>query len=105
MKYIGIMLMLFSTLVGAQTTYYSDSNGMPLGTAQKSGNTTYYSNANGMPLGTAQQSGNTTYYSNANGMPLGTAQSPQQFQQAPMNASPAPTFPTSPLFPSSPKGM
>jgi len=38
-------------------------------------------------------------------MPVGTAQSPQQFQQAPMNTSPAPTFPTSPLFPSSPRGM
>ena len=89
MKYSGMMLLLFSTLVGAQTTYYSDSNGMPLGTAQRSGNTTYYSNANGMPVGTAQQSGNTTYYSNANGMPVGTAQAPQPIQQ----------------FPSSPKGM
>lgn len=108
MKYIGMMLMLFSTLVGAQTTYYSDSNGMPLGTAQRSGNTIYYSNANGMPIGTAQQSGNTTYYSNANGMPVGTAQSTQPiqpFQQAPINAPSAPIFPTSPLFPSSPKGM
>ena len=105
MKYCLPMCLLASSVAFAQTTYYSDSNGMPLGTAQKSGNTTYYSNANGMPLGTAQQSGNTTYYSNANGMPLGTAQSPQQFQQAPMNTLPAPTFPTSPLFPSSPKGM
>ena len=108
MKYIAAFLVTISSLAIAQTTYYSDSSGMPLGTAQRSGNTTYYSNANGMPLGTAQQSGNTTYYSNANGMPVGTAQSPQpiqQFQQAPMNAPSAPAFPTSPLFPSSPKGM
>ncbi|QWE14370.1 hypothetical protein [Polynucleobacter sp. AP-Sving-400A-A2] len=108
MKYIFMLLTLVSTVSIAQTTYYSDANGMPLGTAQRSGNTTYYSNANGMPVGTAQQSGNTTYYSNANGMPVGTAQSPQpiqQFQQAPMNVPSAPTFPTSPLFPSSPRGM
>jgi hypothetical protein len=105
MKYCLPMFLFVSSVAIAQTTYYSDSNGMPLGTAQQSGNTTYYSNANGMPVGTAQQSGNTTYYSNANGMPVGTAQSPQQFQQAPMNTSPAPTFPTSPLFPSSPRGM
>ena len=85
MKYILSLLIFISTSSIAQTTYYSD--------------------ANGMPIGTAQRSGNTTYYSNANGMPLGTAQSPQQFQQAPMNTLPAPTFPTSPLFPSSPKGM
>ena len=110
MKRLIIFLTVFSTVATAQTTFYSDSNGMPLGTAQRSGNTTYYSNANGMPIGTAQQSGNTTYYSNANGMPVGMAQSPQNFQQqpflqAPMNAPSAPIFPTSPLFPSSPRGM
>ena len=85
MKYILSLLAFISSFAIAQTTYYSDANGMPLGTAQRSGNTTYYSNANGMPVGTAQQSGNTTYYSNANGMPMGTAQSTQpiqQFQQA-----------------------
>ena len=110
MKYLLALTALFASLSFAQTTYYSDSNGMPIGTAQRSGNTTYYSNANGMPIGTAQQSGNTTYYSNANGMPVGIAQSPQNFQQqpflqAPMNAPSAPIFPTSPLFPSSPRGM
>ena len=107
MKYIALFLVATSSLVTAQTTYYSDANGMPLGTAQRSGNTTYYSNANGMPMGTAQQSGNTTYYSNANGMPMGTAQSAQPIQQAPINqfSTPsAPTFPTSPLFPTSPIG-
>ena len=80
MKYIAAFLVTISSLAVAQTTYYSDSNGMPLGTAQRSGNTTYYSNANGMPAGTAQSVGNTTYYSNANGMPIGTAQQPIQQQ-------------------------
>jgi len=105
MKHL-LTLFLFASSVGiAQTTYYSDSNGMPIGTAQSVGNMTYYSNANGMPIGTAQSAGGTTYYSNANGMPVGTAQSPQQYQQAPVYNSPAPTFPTGPLFPSSPRGM
>ncbi len=107
MKNYFAFLMLISINAFAQTTYYSDANGMPIGTAQKSGNTTYYSNANGMPTGTAQNVGNTTYYSNANGMPIGTAQQPiqqPQFQQAPLNALSSPTFPTSPLFPSSPIG-
>ncbi|QWD08412.1 hypothetical protein G6661_05340 [Polynucleobacter paneuropaeus] len=109
-KNLAYLLLLIATPVLSQTTYYSDSNGMPMGTAQRSGNTTYYSNANGMPVGTAQQSGSTTYYSNANGMPVGTAQSTQPiqsqpFQQAPMNAPSAPTFPAGPLFPSSPRGM
>ena len=108
MKTLFLFLALVATTVFAQTTYYSDSNGMPIGTAQRAGNTTYYSNANGMPVGTAQQSGNTTYYSNANGMPVGTAQGSQPIQptfQQPMNSSPAPTFPAGPLFPSSPRGM
>ena len=88
MKYILSLMALISSVSFAQTTYYSDANGMPIGTAQRSGNTTYYSNANGMPMGTAQ-----------------APQPIQQFQQAPMNAPLAPTFPTSPMFPSSPKGM
>lgn len=108
MKYLLVLLIAISMPVLAQTTYYSNSNGMPIGTAQQVGNTTYYSNANGMPVGTAQQVGNTTYYSNANGMPAGTAQSTQPFQAMPtqpMNAPVAPTFPSGPLFPSSPRGM
>jgi hypothetical protein len=88
MKYVFMLLTLASSVSIAQTTYYSDANGMPMGTAQKSGNTTYYSNANGMPMGTAQ-----------------SPQPIQQFQQAPMNAPSTPTFPTSPMFPSSPRGM
>jgi hypothetical protein len=88
MKYLLAFTALFASLSFAQTTYYSDSNGMPMGTAQRSGNTTYYSNANGMPVGTAQ-----------------STQPIQPFQQAPMNTPSAPTFPTSPLFPSSPRGM
>ena len=108
MKKCLIAAAFFATSALAQTTYYSDPNGMPIGSAQRSGNTTYYSNANGMPVGTAQQSGNTTYYSNANGMPAGTAQSTQPFQampNQPMSAPVAPTFPAGPFFPSSPRGM
>ena len=105
-RYVALLIFL-STNVFAQTTYYSDANGMPIGTAQRMGNTTYYNNANGAPVGTAQQMGNTTYYNNANGTPMGTAQSPMPIQQQPssqFSTPPAPTFPTSPLFPSSPIG-
>jgi len=106
MKYAIAIFLTLPFVAVAQTTYYNDANGMPIGTAQRMGNTTYYNNANGMPVGTAQQVGNTTYYNNANGMPVGTAQSPQPIQQpsTQFNAPSAPTFPTSPLFPSSPIG-
>ena len=107
MKYAIAIFLTLPFVAMAQTTYYNDANGMPLGTAQRMGNTTYYNNANGAPLGTAQQMGNTTYYNNANGTPMGTAQSPMPIQQQPssqFSTPPAPTFPTSPLFPSSPIG-
>ena len=87
MKYLTTLLLLVPFVAVAQTTYYND--------------------ANGMPLGTAQRMGNTTYYSNANGMPVGTAQSPQPIQQQPSSqftTPSAPTFPASPLFPTSPIG-
>ena len=77
MKSLILLLSVFSSVAVAQTTYYSDSMGLPLGTANKIGNTTYYSDANGLPLGTANRVGNTTYYNNANGLPIGTAQTPQ----------------------------
>ena len=87
MKYLIALFALVPFMAMAQTTYYND--------------------ANGMPLGTAQRMGNTTYYNNANGTPMGTAQSPMPIQQQPssqFSSPPVPTFPTSPLFPSSPIG-
>ena len=41
MKIYMFAIMMVTTSVFAQTTYYSDSNGMPIGSAQRSGNTTY----------------------------------------------------------------
>ncbi len=106
MKTFLLLLSFLSLPLQAQVTYFNDSQGMPLGTANRVGNTTYYSDASGMPLGTAQSVGNTTYYNNANGFPLGTANTPVQPYVAPQfGTSPAPIFPKAPLFPTSPRGM
>ena len=108
MKFYLLFLGFLSLPIQAQVTFFNDSQGMPLGTANRVGNTTYYSNAAGLPLGTAQSVGNTTYYSNANGIPLGTANTPQIVQPYSVpqyRTPPAPTFPTAPLFPTSPRGM
>jgi hypothetical protein len=110
MKWHLLLIGLVALPSQAQTTYYSDAMGLPLGTANKIGNTTYYSDANGLPLGTANRVGNTTYYNNANGLPLGTAQTPQtvapiQNYAPSYSTPPAPIFPTAPLFPTSPRGM
>jgi hypothetical protein len=72
--------------------------------------TTFFSDAMGLPLGTANRVGNTTFYSNAMGLPLGTAQTPQTVapiqNYAPSYSTPsAPLFPTAPMFPTSPRGM
>ncbi len=106
MKTLLFTLALTSLPVQAQITFFNDSLGLPLGTANQIGNTTFYSDAMGLPLGTAQSVGNTTYYNNANGFPLGTANTPQPIPSyTPRYNSPlAPTFPTAPLFPTSPRG-
>jgi hypothetical protein len=53
MKTFLLLLNFLSLPLQAQVTYFNDSQGMPLGTANRVGNTTYYNNANGFPLGTA----------------------------------------------------
>ncbi len=54
MKTLLFTLALISLPVQAQITFFNDSLGMPLGTANQIGNTTFYSNSLGLPLGTAQ---------------------------------------------------
>jgi hypothetical protein len=106
MKFLFLIAGLAVLPVQAQITFFNDSLGMPLGTANQIGNTTFYSDAMGLPLGTAQTIGNTTFYSNSLGLPLGTANTPQPIPSyTPRHSSPpAPTFPTAPLFPTSPRG-
>lgn len=107
MKYLLILIGLSALPVQAQITFFNDSLGMPLGTANQIGNTTFYSDAMGLPLGTAQTIGNTTFYSNSLGLPLGTANTPQPIPSYTPRYGPpsSPTFPTAPLFPTSPRGM
>ena len=85
----------------AQVTFFNDSLGLPLGTANQMGNTTFYNDAKGLPLGTAQNMGNVTFFNDAKGLPLGTSMTPQPI--LPPN-SPQSIFPPAPLFPSSPRG-
>jgi len=107
MRYFLLLIGLITSSAYAQVTFFNDSLGMPLGTANQVGNTTFYSDAMGLPLGSSQTIGNTTFYSNSLGLPLGTANTPQPIPSyTPRYISPpAPTFPTSPLFPTSPRGM
>jgi hypothetical protein len=105
MKTFLLFLIFLSQPIQAQVTYFNDSQGIPLGTANRVGNTTYHSDASGMPLGTSQSVGNTTYYNNASGFPIGTANTPvQPYAYPQFGRSPAPIFPTTPLFPTSPRG-
>ena len=63
---------------------------------------TFFNDAMGLPMGTANQMGSTTFYNDAKGLPLGTANTPQPI--LPFSA-PQTISPTSPFFPSSPRGM
>lgn len=107
MKTLLLILGFIALPAQAQITFFNDSLGMPLGTANQIGNTIFYSDAMGLPLGTAHTIGNTTFYSNSLGLPLGTANTPQPFPSyiPRYSTPPAPTFPTAPLFPTSPRGF
>jgi hypothetical protein len=63
---------------------------------------TFFNDSLGLPIGTANQMGNTTFYNDAKGLPLGTANTPQPI--LPFSA-PQPISPPGPFFPSSPRGM
>lgn len=78
----------------AQTTFYNDQYGMPVGSATRSGNTTYFNDAYGMPQGTATQSGNTTFFNNQYGLPVGSATA---LLPPPTALAPLPSLPNIPL--------
>ena len=108
MRNFLLITALLAMPVQAQVTFFSDSMGLPLGTANQVGNTTFYSDAKGLPLGTAQNMGNVTFFNNAMGLPLGTANTTQPFptyNTPRLSTPPVPLFPTSPTFPTSPRGM
>lgn len=83
-KIITVIAISLTSISYAQTTYYSDRNGQPKGTATTIGNTTYYTNQFGQPMGTASTYGNTTTYANPNGQVIGGVPQP-----------PPPSYPTS----------
>lgn len=52
------LLMLFTGIVYAQqSTYYTDRNGLPAGSAWTYGNQTFYTNEYGRPMGSAATTG------------------------------------------------
>ena len=102
MRTLIFILGLLALPVKAQVTFFNDALGLPMGTANQMGNTTLYSDAKGLPLGSSQNMGNITMFSDAKGLPLGSANTPQPI--LPFSA-PQTISPTSPFFPSSPRGM
>jgi hypothetical protein len=86
----------------AQITYFNNSSGLPLGTANQIGNITYFNDSAGLPLGTANQVGRITYFNDSAGLPLGTAISPQPVQPyyvPQFNNQPIPNSPVIPIYP------
>lgn len=100
-KYFFILALLsFNTK--AQVTYFNNSSGLPLGTANQIGNITYFNDSAGLPLGTANQVGRITYFNDSAGLPLGTAISPlptQPYHVPQIYSQPVPRAPVVPLSP------
>lgn len=102
MKFFLVIFVFFIPMAQAQITFFNDSIGMPLGTANQIGKTTYYNDSTGTPLGTANQVGRITYYNDTSGLPLGTAISPQPTQPyyvPQINNQPILKAPVAPLYP------
>jgi len=102
MKSLLLLIGFFTTSAQGQITFFNDSVGAPMGTANQIGRTTYYNDPTGAPLGTANQVGRITYYNDSSGLPLGTAISPQPTQPyyvPQFNNQPIPRVPVAPLYP------
>jgi hypothetical protein len=102
MKTFLLLIGFFLTSAQAQTTFFNDSVGSPLGTSSQIGRTTYYNDPTGAPLGTANQVGRITYYNDSTGALLGTTISPQPAQPyhvPQFNNQPIPRVPVAPLYP------
>lgn len=54
---IILVLALPTTVFAQQSTYYTDRNGLPAGSAWTYGNQTFYSDAIGRPMGSAATNG------------------------------------------------
>jgi hypothetical protein len=102
MKPYLAFLLIISLPVQAQITYFNNSSGLPLGTANQIGHITYFNDSSGLPLGTANQVGRITYFNDSAGLPLGTAISPQPTQPyhvPQIYSQPVPRAPVVPLSP------
>jgi hypothetical protein len=102
MRTFIFVLGLIALPAKAQVTFFNDSLGLPMGTANQIGNTTLYSDAKGLPLGSSQNLGSITMFSDAKGLPLGSSNTPQPI--LPYTA-PQPISPPGPFFPSGQRGM
>lgn len=60
--------------LGQPGAYFTDSVGVPAGSAQTIGGLTVFTDARGVPAGTAQRIGDSVYYKDAMGIPAGSSQ-------------------------------
>lgn len=60
--------------LGQPGAYFTDSMGIPAGSAQTIGSVTAFTDARGIPAGTAQRIGDSVYFTDSRGIPAGSAQ-------------------------------
>lgn len=57
MKFIWLVMLLSSMAHAQRSTYYTDKNGLPAGSAWTTGNQTFYTDQYGRPMGSAATNG------------------------------------------------
>ena len=57
MKFIWLVMLLTGIAYAQKSTYYTDKNGLPIGSAWTTGNQTFYTDQVGRPMGSAATNG------------------------------------------------
>jgi len=70
---IASLLALAVPAGATETTFFTDSSGRSMGSADRFGNITFYNDALGRPIGSSTRLGNQTFYDDASGRSVGSS--------------------------------
>lgn len=70
---IATLIALAVPADATETTFFTDSNGRSMGSADRFGDITFYNDALGRPIGSSSRFGNQTFYDDASGRSVGSS--------------------------------
>ena len=70
---IAALLALATPAGATETTFFTDSSGRSMGSADRFGDITFYNDAQGRPVGSSTRFGNQTFYDDPSGRSVGSS--------------------------------